>query len=326
MALLGKLAARIFTGVMAGAIALTIAVGSHLTMPGKSYGETPPALTRSQLIRQDELKKIVQTLSVEIGTRLGGDNLVKTREFLADELPQYQTYDTRITDKKNPPQQNLSLEVLGQSKPNEIIIIGAHYDTVAGSPGADDNASGIAALLSLSKQFKQAKLARTVRFVAFAQEELGLLGSQAYAERSKQLGEKIVAMVSFDMLGYYTDQPGSQAYPIPVGNLYPDRGNFLALISNLQSRVLLRNCIESFRKSATVPSEALALPDLVKDIGRSDHASFWKAGYPAILVTDTASFRNPHYHRDSDRIETIDFDRFTRSVDGIATMIEDLAG
>lgn len=254
---LGKIATRIFTGMIAGTIALTIAVGSHMSMPGKSYAEKPPALTQSQLIRQNELKAIVQTLSVEIGTRLGGENLVKTREFLAEKLPQFQEYDTRITDKKNSPQQNRILEIRGQTKPDEIVIIGAHYDTVVGSPGADDNASGIAAVLSLAQQFKQAKLARTVRFVAFAQEELGKVGSQAYANRSKQLGENIVAMLSFDMLGYYSDKPGSQAYPIPVGNLYPDRGNYLAFICNLQSRDLLRSAIQSFRKSATVPSEAL---------------------------------------------------------------------
>ena len=143
--------------------------------------------------------------------------------------------------------------------------------------------------------------------------------------RSKQLSEKIVAMLSFDMLGYYTDRPGSQAYPVPMGNLYRDRGNFLAFISNLQSRDLLRSRIRSFRKSATIPSEALALPELIKDIGRSDHASFWKAWYPAILVTDTASFRNPNYHQSSDRISTLDFDLFTQAVDGIATIVEDLA-
>jgi hypothetical protein len=321
MALLGKLVARMMAGVMAVTIALTIAVGNHLEMPGKSYSETPPSLTPIQQLRQDDLKKTVQTLSGEIGIRYDRSSLDQTLKVIAPLLPQHQDYQS-----KGIMYQNRSLEIRGQTKPDEIILIGAHYDTVAISPGADDNASGIAALLSLSQQFEQAKFAKTVRFVAFAQEELGLLGSQAYAERSKQLNENIVAMLSFDMLGYYTDRPGSQAYPIPVGNLYPDRGNFLALISNLQSRDLLRDCIQSFRKSATVPSEALALPDLVKDIGRSDHASFWRAGYPAILVTDTASFRNPHYHRDSDRISTLDFDRFTRAVDGIATIIEDLAG
>jgi hypothetical protein len=321
MALLGKLAIRVIAGVMAGTIALTIAVVNHLAMPGKSYSETPPPLTQTQQLRQDDLKNTVQKLSSEIGTPRDLLSVSKRLKFIAPLFPQHQDYQL-----KGVTHQNLSLEIRGQTKPDEIIIIGAHYDAIAMSPGADDNASGIAALMSLAKQFQQAKFARTVRFVAFAQEELGKIGSQAYANRSKQLNENIVAMLSFDMLGYYTDQPGSQAYPVPVGNLYPDRGNYLAFISNLKSRDLLRSTIQSFRKSAALPSEALALPELIKDIGRSDHAAFWKAGYPAILVTDTASFRNPHYHQPSDRIETLDFDRLTRAVDGIATIIEDLAG
>jgi Zn-dependent M28 family amino/carboxypeptidase len=321
MAVLGKLATRVMAGVMAGTIALTIAVVNHLAMPGKSYSETPPPLTQTQRLRQDDLKKMVQKLSGEIGIRDDRSGLDQTLRVIAPLLPQQQDYQA-----KGVTYQNRSLEIRGQTKPDEIILIGAHYDTVAVSPGADDNASGVAALISLSKQFEQVKFAKTVRFVAFAQEELGLLGSRAYAERSKQLNENIVAMLSFDMLGYYTDQPGSQAYPVPVGNLYPDRGNYLAFISNLKSRDLLRSTIQSFRKSAALPSEALALPELIKDIGRSDHAAFWKAGYPAILVTDTASFRNPHYHQPSDRSETLDFDRLTRAVDGIATIIEDLAG
>jgi Zn-dependent M28 family amino/carboxypeptidase len=320
MALLGKLATRVIAGVIGMTIAATIAVGNHLQMPGKSYSVTPPALTQIQQLRRDDLKNTVQKLSSEIGTPRDFLNVSKRLKFIAPLLPQYQDYQL-----KDITHQNRSLEIRGQTKPDEIIIIGAHYDAIAMSPGADDNASGIAALLSLAKQFQQAKFARTVRFVAFAQEELGKIGSQAYANRSKQLNENIVAMLSFDMLGYYTDRPGSQAYPVPVGNLYPDRGNYLAFISNLKSRDLLRSTIQSFRKSATLPSEALALPELIKDISRSDHAAFWKAGYPAILVTDTASFRNPHYHQESDRIETLDFDRLTRAVDGIATIIEDLA-
>jgi Zn-dependent M28 family amino/carboxypeptidase len=320
MALFGKLVARVIAGVMGITIAVTIAIGNHLGMPGKSYSETPPALTQKQQLRQDDLKKTVQTLSGEIGIRYDRSSLAQTLNVIAPLLPQHQDYQSKgITH------QNRSLEIRGQTKPDDVILIGAHYDTVAVSPGADDNASGIAALLSLAKQFEREKFAKTVRFVAFAQEELGLLGSRAYAERSKQLNENIVAMLSLEMLGYYTDRPGSQAYPVPVGNLYPDRGNFLAFISNLKSRDLLRSTLQSFRKSATLPSEGLALPELIKDIGRSDHGSFWKAGYPAILVTDTANFRNPHYHQPSDRIDTLDFDRLTRAVDGIATIIEDLA-
>ncbi len=321
MPLLNKFATRMITGIISGTIALTIVVGSYITMPGKSYGETPPPLTQVQQLRQNDLTTSVQKLSNEIGIRYDRSGISPTLEFIAPFLQQHQDYQSKgITH------QNRSLEVRGQTKPDEIVIIGAHYDTVALSPGADDNASGIAALLSLAKQFEQEKLAKTVRFVAFAQEELGLIGSQNYVNRSKQSNEKIVAMLSFDMLGYYTDRPGSQGYPIPGGNLlYPDRGNFIAFISNLQSRDLLRSAIQSFRKSATVPSEALSIPDLVRDISRSDHASFWRAGYPAILVSDTASFRNPHYHQESDRISTLDFDRFTRSVDGIADVIRDLA-
>jgi hypothetical protein len=320
MSKLSKITTRIFTLIITGMIAITIAVTDHLKMPGKSYGEPLPTLTVPQVIRREALLKDVRKLSEEIGVREQGNALEKTIAFLSLQLPQQQAYQFKgIT------YQNRSLEIRGQTKPDEIVVIGAHYDTVSLSPGADDNASGIAALLSLAKQFENTKFEKTVRFVAFAQEELGLIGSQQYAERSKQLGEKIVAMLSLEMLGYYTDRPNSQAYPVPVGNLYPDRGNYLALISNLQSRELLRSAIGAFRSIATIPSEGLALPEMIKDIGRSDHGSFWRSGYPAVLVTDTANFRNPHYHKPTDRVSTLDADRFTFAVDGLAKVIQDLA-
>jgi Peptidase family M28 len=320
MSKLSKITTRIFTVIMTGMIAITIAVTDHLRMPGKSYGEPLPTLTAPQVIRRESLLKDVRTLSEEIGVREQGNALEKTIALLSLQLPQQQAYQFKgIT------YQNRSLEIRGQTKPDEIVVIGAHYDTVSLSPGADDNASGIAALLSLAKQFENTKFEKTVRFVAFAQEELGLIGSQKYAERSKQLGEKIVAMLSLEMLGYYTDRSNSQAYPVPVGNLYPDRGNYLAFVSNLQSRELLRSAISSFRSIATIPSEGLALPEMIKDIGRSDHGSFWRSGYPAVLVSDTANFRNPHYHKPTDRVSTLDADRFTFAVDGLAKVVQDLA-
>jgi Zn-dependent M28 family amino/carboxypeptidase len=216
------------------------------------------------------------------------------------------------------------------SSPPPIIVIGAHYDSVFGSPGANDNGSGVAAMLALARRFAGAKPNQTLRFVAFVNEEppyflSGEMGSQVYARRCKERGGKISAMISLETIGYFSDAPHSQTYPSPgLGMFYPNVGNFIGFVSNVKSRALLRRVVTSFRKHAKIPSEGASLPAFIPGVSWSDQWAFWQHGYPAIMVTDTAPFRYPYYHSSNDTPDKLDYDRFTLVVSGMEKVIEDL--
>jgi hypothetical protein len=206
------------------------------------------------------------------------------------------------------------------------IVVGAHYDTVPGSPGADDNASGVAVLIELARLLQDA----SIRFVAFANEEppyfMGPdMGSWAFARRSRERGEPVRAMFSLEMLGYYRDTPGSQRYPFPLSFFYPDRGDFIAFVGDLGARPLVRKSIGLFRSNASFPSEGVAAPAFIPGVTWSDHWSFRDHGFPAIMVTDTAFFRYAHYHLPSDTAEKLDYERMARVTLGLAAMLRELA-
>ena len=199
----------------------------------------------------------------------------------------------------------------GESKPNlPPILIGAHYDTVPGSPGADDNGTGVAVLLELARMFASQPIKYPVQLIAFDMEEYGYLGSDHYAAKLKAENQSLRLMISLEMLGYCDDTPGSQRYPTGLKYFYPNCGNFIALIGNLRTIPDLINLGNSMRKSGSncewlpVPYNGLIVPDT----RRSDHSPFWDRGYPAMMVTDTANMRNPHYHQESDRMETLNLD------------------
>ncbi len=225
---------------------------------------------------------------------------------------------------------NLVLERPGTGRKDEIVVIGAHYDSAESVPGADDNASGVAVLLELARLTSgPSPQARTVRFVAFANEEPPYfqspsMGSLVYARRCRDKGERIVAMLSLESLGYFRDEPGTQRYPPLFSALYPDRGNFVAFVGDLGSRWLVRRAIGTFRKGARIASEGGALPGGVPGVGWSDQWAFWEAGYPGIMVTDTAPFRNPNYHTPGDTPETLDYVRLARVVLGLVPVVRDL--
>lgn len=224
---------------------------------------------------------------------------------------------------------NLEVELRGTRWPEEIVIVGAHYDSAAGSPGADDNASGVAALLELARLWAGRAPERTLRFVAFVNEEpprfmTPEMGSRRYVEGVVARRERVTAMLALESLGYYSDAPGSQHYPFPLGWFYPERGDFIGFVANLSSRELLHRSITAFRREATIPAEGLAAPFWVAGVGWSDHLPFWLADYPALMVTDTVPFRSPHYHQPSDTPESLDYDRLTWVTIGLAPVIEAL--
>lgn len=301
-------------------------------MPGESWRGDLPALDGPDRELAQILEAHVVALCGEQEGRnyLRRKNLEAARRYIADRL-QDAGYDVQNQEYEIAGDSfaNVVAEQKGTSKAGEIVVIGAHYDSVAGSPGADDNASGVAALLELARLSRSQVYPRTVRFVAFVNEEpphfmTSEMGSYVYAGRAAENGENIVAMISLEMLGYYSDEPGSQQYVPPLNFFYPDRGNFIAFVGNLGSRSLVTKALTGFRKYASFPSEGIAAPAMLPGVSWSDHRSFWKHGYRAIMATDTAFYRNPHYHTARDRPETLDYEKMTYVVRGMQKVIEEL--
>jgi Zn-dependent M28 family amino/carboxypeptidase len=225
---------------------------------------------------------------------------------------------------------NVEATVAGSARAGQIVLVGAHYDTVPGSPGADDNASAVAGLIEIARALRHAQPARSVKLVAFVNEEPpffygGNMGSSQYARAARARGDAIRVMLSLEMLGCYGDAPGSQAYPPPLGLFYPDAGNFIAFVSNLRSWRALREVFDAFRASTDFPAEKLASPAFVPGVSWSDQLSFWRAGYAAVMVTDTAFYRYAHYHQPTDTPDRLDYPRMTRVVDGLARAVARLA-
>ncbi len=225
---------------------------------------------------------------------------------------------------------NLEVSRRGTARPDEIILIGAHYDSVPQSPGANDNASGTAALLELARVWAEKSGPRTVRFVAFANEEpphfmRDARGSRVYARMARERGDRIVAMLSLETIGYFSEQKDSQKYPVGFRSFYPATGNFLAIVGNVASRPLVRRVTRAFRQATDLPSECVATFGWIPGVNWSDHASFWEQGYKAVMLTDTAPFRYPHYHTVEDTPDKLDFTAMSRVTLAVDHVIEILA-
>ncbi|MFQ5865656.1 MAG: M28 family peptidase [bacterium] len=303
-------------------------------MPGTSHAGPLPLLSENDLAVRDALRQDVQELAGEIGERnvIHYQNLCTAQDFIESSLKEA-GYEVRQQgyEVSRKTCYNIEVEISGAESANEIVIVGAHYDSVLGCPGANDNGSGVAALLALARAFAGKKISRTLRFVAFVNEEPPFfrtrkMGSFVYAKACRQRGEKIAAMFSLETIGYYTDEAGSQSYPFPIGLFYPSTGNFIAFVGNLSSRGLVREVIASFRRQVKFPSEGGAWPGIIPGVGWSDQWAFWRMGYPAVMVTDTAPFRYPYYHTPHDTSEKIHYEHLTRVVVGLKLVVGDLVG
>lgn len=280
-----------------------------------------------------ELKEHVVHLSDTIGERNLGryEQLCEAADYVEDQLGEYgyetsrQTYQVRGLDCFN-----IEAEIKGSKTPEEIVIVGGHYDSVIGTPGANDNGSGTASMLVLAKHFRDYKPEKTLRFVAWTNEEppyfqnQGEMGSWVYAEKCRKEDQNVVAVLSLETMGYFSEEENSQHYPTPLDLMYPSTGNFIGFVSNLKSRELQHRVIETFRKHAKVPSEGASLPEITPGVGWSDHWSFWQEGYQGIMVTDTAPFRYPHYHEATDTHDKLDYETLSKVNDGLVFVIEDL--
>jgi len=301
-----------------------------VNMPGTSWDGPLPSLSPEEQRLRQRLRNYVEHLSVNIGERHYGvpANLRQAEQYIEQTFSRISpnVHVQKFTARDHV-FRNIWIEFRGTELPDEIIVIGGHYDTVYGSPGADDNATAVAALFETAKAFNLIRLKRTVRFVAFANEEPPFfhtenMGSLHYAQQCRQAGDSITAMYCYESLGYYTDEPGSQSYPVRFLKwFYPDTGNFIAFVGDLGSKKLTRQTVRDFRDSAKFPSVGFAAPRWMPGVSLSDHWSFWQYGYRAVMITDTPILRNPHYHKMSDRPEYIDFDRFTMVISGLIRTI-----
>ncbi|MBN2193037.1 MAG: M20/M25/M40 family metallo-hydrolase [Polyangiaceae bacterium] len=281
-----------------------------------------PALTPGV---EDRVREHVRVLASEIGERNlhHPGALAAARDYLAREL---EGMGHSVTPQRyavgGAPCENLEVALPGADEGRETLVLGAHYDSALGTPGADDNASAVAALLEIARALRGVEPRGPVRLVAYVNEEPPYsfspdMGSRVHAAACHARGER-VRMVALEMLGYYSDAPRSQKYPPVLRHFHPDRGNFIGFVSDRRSRAWLQEVFAAFRAGSDFPSECSATFGWLPGIGWSDHSSYWHFGYPALMVTDTAFFRNPNYHSPRDRCETLDYPRLARVTEGLA--------
>ncbi len=329
---MGAASILLTVGIAIGIAAASVI--SYLTnMPGRNQKQgTLAPLTAHELRIQASLQRDVEMLAGAIGGRSAGkpEGLRRALDYLETRLRE-EGYTTERQSYEAEGQTFVNLEAAITGASAEAVVVGAHYDTAGGLPGANDNASGCAAVLALAREFAGAKLERQVRWVLFANEEppwfqTPKMGSYVYAERCRTRGDKISGMVSLETIGYYSDREGSQTYPLGFHPGYPDRGDFLGFVSDIGSAGLLRRVVKNFRHGTSLPSQGAAVPAGVAGVGWSDHWAFWQFGYRAVMVTDTAPFRYPYYHSAEDTPDKLDYQRMARAVTGLAAAIRELAG
>lgn len=273
---------------------------------------------------KENLYRHVEALSVRIGERhLWKENsLREAMEYIDSELRSYgyevwhQTYPCYGQNVSN-----LSVEKSGTKK-GDLIVIGAHYDTVPGTPGADDNASAVAGLLELARLFQMIQPPKTLRFVAFVNEEppcfgFSNMGSMVYANYLKEHKIPLEVMISLEMIGYFREER-IQRFPLPGMELfYPKAGNFIGVVGNIPSHRYIRLLKNGIRKYSLIDARSLTAPEFFGGINLSDNYSFWRHGYRAVMVTDTSFFRNPNYHQETDTIDTLHFGGMSEVIKGL---------
>jgi len=310
-------------------------------MPGPAFTGGLAPLTPEQDLLRASLERHVAVLAREIGVRSDDayPNVERAAAYIDSVLrslgyavvsQEFSAGDRGGGGGGGRTYRNLEATLAGTTRRQEVVVLGAHYDTAEEAHGADDNASGVAGVLELARIFARTPQARTVRFVFFPNEEppwfaTGGMGSRHYAAAARARADKIAAMLSIESIGYYDTQQGSQRYPFPLNLAYPDVGDFIGFVSNLRSRALLHRAFAAFRAHARFPTQGAAAPAWVPGVWWSDHWSFWLEGYPAIMITDTAPYRNPFYHTPADTPDKLDYARTARVVDGLAHVVRALA-
>jgi Zn-dependent M28 family amino/carboxypeptidase len=286
--------------------------------------------TRSVSVDRERLKRDVVMLSQELGPRDEIAKLEKVADFIRGELV---AAHARVSEQEVIVGSRTYRNVIASFGPQngERIIVGAHYDTAGPYPGADDNASGVAGLLELARLLGTGRLDTRTDLVAYTLEEppyfrTPLMGSAVHAKYLKDNNVRLRAMISLEMIGYFSDQDGSQGFPTQlIGAFYPSRGNFIAVIGNIGSGLLVRRIKGAMMEGSDLPVYSLNAPSNFAGVDYSDQLNYWNEGFPAVMVTDTSFFRNSNYHSRHDVVETLDFGRMAQVVQGVHSALLDLA-
>jgi hypothetical protein len=311
-------------------------------MPGESARGPLAPLTPDQEGLVVGLRTWVEYLAGEIGERntRRPDRLKAAEDWLRTQLGAFGPVVDQPYRTDGVTVRNFWVDFPGRAREgtaSEIVVVGAHYDSFPGSPAANDNGTGVAAVLAIGRALRaiapEMRPARTVRLALFANEEppyfwTELMGSLVMARLFRERNEQIVAMLTPETIGCYFDAPGTQKYPPPLGLIYPSEGNFIAFMGLSGTRgagALVKRCVGEFRACSRVPSLGTAMPGWVPGAGSSDHWSFHRTGVPSLMITDTAPFRYPYYHTPEDTPDKIDYEGAARVVDGLIGVVRDIA-
>jgi hypothetical protein len=302
-------------------------------VPGRSHRGPLPPITEEETALAAKLKGHIAEIAAREHNLAHYDDLERVARYIRSTLASYgyaPGMQTFLVDGKTARNIDAIIDAQAVTVSPEVIVVGAHYDSAPGTPGANDNASGTAAVLELARLLRDliGATAKRIRLVLFVNEEPPYfrsedMGSLRYAKSLAAGHERVVAMYSLETIGFYSSEPRSQLYPAPFGFLFPDRGDFIAFVGLLGSRRMLRESIRSFRSHTQFPSIGGVAPGFIPGIGWSDHWAFAEQGFQAVMVTDTALFRYPHYHRPSDTADKVDVESLARVVKGIERVIRD---
>ena len=304
-------------------------------VPGKPYRGPLPPLTPEEAALAASLERHIATIAAREHNVAHYDELEKAARYIEAALASLGYAVGRqefSADGKAVRNIDVTVEPARGNFDPEVIVVGAHYDSAPGSPGANDNASGAAAVIELARLLRDldGSAGKRIRLALFVNEEppyfrTEAMGSLNYARALAQRRERVVAMYSLETIGFYSSEPGSQVYPAPFGLIFPDRGDFVAFVGLLGSRALVRETMRSFRAHTAFPTIGGVAPGFVPGIGWSDHWAFAEHGFQAVMITDTAPFRYPHYHQPSDTPDKVDGESLARVVKGIERVIRDLS-
>jgi hypothetical protein len=317
------------------ALVVIVAAWSITSMPGRSHAGPLPPFTAAERDLAARLRAHVAAIASEEHNVIHAAALERAARYLEAALARDGAKVEREAFGAGGAQvRNLQVRIPPDAPAQaKLIVVGAHYDSARGAVGANDNGSGAAALVELARLLRGVRPPPGIelRLVLYVNEEMPWfgteqMGSRVHADRLAREGRQVLAMLSLETIGYYSDAPGSQNYPKPFSALYPREGDFVGFVGNFKSRALIRRAVASFRAHAAFPCEGGAFPDVVKDAGRSDHWAYWRHGWPGLMVTDTANFRYPYYHTLQDTPDKIDYERTARVVLGIEAVIRELAG
>jgi len=330
--LMSLLAVLLILGIAAacyGALRYTTGV------PGRSHSGPLPPLTHEERALAGVLRRHIETIAAREHNLRHYDELEKAARYIEATLTSYGYSVGRqefFFDDNPVHNIDVAIEPRTDITDPEVIVVGAHYDSGVGAPGANDNGSGVAAVIELARLLRDRAGAgtRRIRLVLFVNEEPPYfktedMGSLHYARALKARNERVVAMYSLETIGFYSSEPGSQHYPAPFNLIFPDRGEFVAFVGTPYARALVWDTIRSFRSHTAFPSIGGVAPDSVPGIDWSDHWAFEQVGFPAMMVTDTAPFRYPHYHQFTDTPDKVDMESLARVVKGMERVIRDAA-